>query len=141
MEQWLSRSLGGRRTPTMLLTLFGVVALMLSAIGIYGVLASGVAQRTREFGIRRALGANRASILSLVFAQGLRTAGAGIVIGIAASMVLTRYMQALLFGVAPHDVLVLSAVVSALVVVGAVACYVPARRATRVAPLVALRDL
>ncbi len=141
MEQWVSRSLGGRRTPTMLLTLFGVVALVLSAIGIYGVLASGVAQRTREFGIRRALGADHASILSLVFAQGLRTAGGGIVIGITAAAGLTRYLQSLLFGVEPHDVVVFGAVVAALLVVGGAACYLPARRATRVAPLVALRDI
>jgi predicted permease len=141
MEQWLSRSLGGRRTPTMLLTLFGVVALVLSAIGIYGVVASGVAQRTREFGIRRALGATRASILSLVFAQGLRTAGGGIVIGIAAAAGLTRYLQSLLFGVEPHDLVVFGAVVAALLVVGGAACYLPARRATRVPPLVALRDI
>ncbi len=141
MEQWVSRSLGGRRAPTMLLTLFGIVALALSAIGIYGVLASGVAHRTREFGIRRALGADRASILSLVFAQGLRTAGAGIVVGIAASLALTRYLQSLLFGVQPHDVVVFGAAVAALLLVGGVACYVPARRATRVAPLVALRDI
>ncbi|HEY2906786.1 MAG TPA: FtsX-like permease family protein, partial [Vicinamibacterales bacterium] len=141
MEQWISRSLGGRRTPTMLLTLFGVVALVLSAIGIYGVLASGVAQRTREFGIRRALGADRASILSLVFAQGLRTAGGGVVIGIVAAAGLTRYLQSLLFGVEPHDVVVFGAAVAGLLVVGGVACYLPARRATRVAPLVALRDI
>jgi predicted permease len=141
MEQWVARSLGGRRTPTMLLTVFGIVALLLSAIGIYGVLASGVAQRTREFGIRRALGADRASILSLVFAQGLRTAGSGLVIGVAAAAGLAQYLRSLLFGVEPHDVVVFAAVAAVLLVVGGAACYLPARRATRVAPLVALRDV
>jgi predicted lysophospholipase L1 biosynthesis ABC-type transport system permease subunit len=141
MDQWMSRSLAGRRTPTTLLVLFGGVALLLSAIGTYGVLAFGVAQRTREFGIRRALGASRASILSLVFAHGLRTAGVGIAIGIAASMLLTRYVQSMLYGVQPHDALVLGGVAALLAVVGGVACYVPARRALAIAPTVALRDV
>jgi predicted lysophospholipase L1 biosynthesis ABC-type transport system permease subunit len=141
MDQWMSRSLAGRRTPTTLLVLFGGVALLLSAIGTYGVLAFGVAQRTREFGIRRALGASRASILSRVFAHGLRTAGVGIAIGIAASMLLTRYVQSMLCGVQPHDALVLGGVAALLAVVGGVACYVPARRALAIAPTVALRDV
>jgi len=141
MDQWMSRSLAGRRTPTTLLVLFGGVALLLSAIGTYGVLAFGVAQRTREFGIRRALGASRASILSLVFAHGLRTAGVGIAIGIAASMLLTRYVQSMLYGVQPHDALVLGGVAALLAVVGGVACYVPARRALAIPPTVALRDV
>ena len=83
MDQWVSRSLESRRTPMVLLALFGAVALVLSAIGIYGVLAFGVAQRVREFGIRQALGADRQSILSLVLTQGLRTAGIGSLIGLA----------------------------------------------------------
>src|SRR5258708_38998715 len=82
MHQWVSRSLQNRRTPMALLAVFGVVALVLSAIGIYGVLAFGVAQRVREFGIRHALGADRRSILSLVLSQGLRTAGVGIALGL-----------------------------------------------------------
>jgi predicted permease len=141
MDQWVKRSLGARRTPTVLLTMFGVAALVLSAIGIYGVLAFAVAQRTREFGIRRALGADRASILSLVFVQALRTGGVGVLLGIGASVGLTRYLQSLLFGVAPHDVGVFVTAVLVLAAVGAIACYVPARRATRVAPMLALRDI
>ena len=115
-----------------LLALFGAVALVLSAIGIYGVLAFGVAQRVREFGIRQALGADRASILTLVLAQGLRTSGIGVVFGLAGSFVLTRYLQSLLFGVGAHDVSVFLGVTVLLLM--------PARKATRVDPMVALRE-
>jgi predicted permease len=140
MEQWVARSLQNRRTNMMLLTIFGAVALVLSAIGIYGVLAFGVAQRVREFGIRQALGADRGSILSLVLKQGLRTAGLGMVLGLAGSIALGRYLQTLLFAVTPHDFGVLGGVTILLSGVAMAACYVPARRATRVDPMVALRD-
>jgi predicted permease len=140
MEQWVSRSLQTRRTNMTLLTIFGAVALVLSAIGIYGVLAFGVAQRIREFGIRQALGADRSSILSLVLKQGLRTAGLGMALGLAGSVALGRYLQTLLFGVTPTDVGVFGGVTVLLFGVAMVACYVPARRATRVDPMVALRD-
>ena len=140
MEQWVSRSLQVRRTNMTLLTIFGAVALVLSAIGIYGVLAFGVAQRVREFGIRQALGADRSSILSLVLRQGLRTAGLGMALGLAGSVALGRYLQTLLFGVTPHDATVFGGVTVLLLGVAIVACYVPARRATRVDPMVALRD-
>jgi predicted permease len=140
MDQWIGRSLEGRRTPMMLFALFGIVALLLSAIGIYGVLAFNVAQRVREFGIRQALGANSQSILSLVFAQGLRTAGLGLVLGLGASIGLTRYMQTLLFSVRARDWTVFSGVTILLLAVAALACYVPARRATRIDPIVALRE-
>jgi len=140
MDEWMSRSLEGRRSPMLLLALFGGVALVLSAIGIYGVLAFGVAQRAREFGIRQALGADRRAILSLVLRQGLSTAGVGIVLGILGSLALTRYLRTLLFGVAAHDVTVYAAVSSVLAAVAIAACYIPARRATAVDPTVALRD-
>ena len=141
MEEWMARSLEGRRSPMLLLALFGGVALVLSAIGIYGVLAFGVAQRAREFGIRQALGADRRTILSLVLAQGLRTAGAGIVIGLVGSFALTRYLQSLLFGVGAHDVSVYAGVTMLLFGVAMAACYLPARRATRVDPSITLRDV
>jgi len=140
MEQWVSRSLQNRRTNMLLLTVFGAVALVLSAIGIYGVLAFGVAQRVREFGIRQALGADQSSILSLVLKQGLRTAGLGMVLGLGASMGLARFLQTLLFGVTPHDPAVFAEVAAVLFAVAMAACYIPARRATRVDPMVALRD-
>jgi len=140
MDQWVSRSLEGRRSPMILLALFGAVALTLSAIGIYGVLAFGVAQRVREFGIRQALGADRQSILSLVLRQGLRTTSVGIILGIVASLWLTQYLQTLLFNVQPLDLGVFAAVTILLLGVAMLACYIPARRATRIDPMVALRD-
>jgi len=140
MEQWMSRSLETRRAPMVLLALFGAVALVLSAIGIYGVLAFGVAQRVREFGIRQALGANRRAILSLVLTQGLRTAAVGVAIGLVGSYVLSRFLQTLLFGVQPHDVGVCIVVSVLLFIVAIAACYIPARRATKIDPMVALRE-
>ena len=140
MDEWMARSLEGRRSPMLLLALFGAVALLLSAIGIYGVLAFAVAQRAREFGIRQALGADRRTILTLVLAQGIRTAGAGILIGLAGSFAVTRYLQTLLFGVSAHDVPVYTGVTVLLFGVAMAACYLPARKATRVDPSVTLRD-
>jgi predicted permease len=140
MDEWLARSLEGRRSPMLLLALFGGVALVLSAIGIYGVLAFAVAERTREIGIRQALGADRRSILSLVLKQGMSSAGIGVGLGLAGSIALTRYLQTLLFGVGAHDVQVYLAVTVLLLSVATVACYLPARRATAVDPNEALRD-
>jgi predicted permease len=140
MDDWLSRSLQPRRAPMTLIGIFGVVAVVMSAIGLYGVLAFGVAQRVREFGIRQALGADRSSILSLVLKQGLRTAALGIVLGLGGALALTRYMQSLLFGVTTHDAGVFGTVTALLFAIALVACYLPARRATRVDPMVALRD-
>ena len=140
MDQWVSRSLELRRTPAMLLALFGSVALVLSAIGIYGVLAFSVAQRGREFGIRQALGADRKAILTLVLKQGLMTAGLGIVFGLFASAAISRFLQSMLFGVDRHDPAVFAVVTIVLFAVAVAACYIPARRATRVDPIVALRD-
>jgi predicted permease len=140
MDQWVSRSLENRRTPMVLIALFGAIALVLSAIGIYGVLAFGVAQRVREFGIRQALGANRGAILSLVFSQGLRMAGAGVVLGLGGALIVSRLLQTLLFGIGRYDLPVFAMVTIVLLAVAAVACYVPALRATRIDPMVALRD-
>jgi predicted permease len=140
MDDWLARSLQPRRAPMTLIAVFGAVALAMAAIGIYGVLAFGVAQRVREFGIRQALGADRGMILALVLRQGLRTTGAGIAVGLTGALVLTRYLQSLLFGVSTRDVGVFAAVTVLLFAVALLACYIPARRATRVEPMAALRD-
>ena len=140
MEQWMDRALEGRRTPMALLGIFGAVALLMSAIGIYGVLAYAVTQRVREFGIRQALGADSKSILGLVLSQGLFRTAIGVVIGLAGAVVLTRYLQSLLFGVGARDIPVYAGVTVLLIAVAALACYIPARRATRIDPMVALRD-
>jgi predicted permease len=140
IDQWMARSMEGRRAPMLLLALFGAVALALSAIGIYGVLAFSVVQRVREIGIRQALGADRGAIRSLVLGQGLRTAGLGIVIGLAGSFVLTRYLQTLLFGVNARDASVFAGVTLLLLAVAVAACLVPARRAMRIDPIAALRE-
>ncbi len=140
MDQWVARSLELRRTPMMLLALFGAVALVLSAIGIYGVLAFGVAQRVREFGIRQALGADQRSILSLVLGQGLRTVAIGIVLGLIGAVAATRLLETQLFGVSTYDPTIFAVVPVLLLAVALLACYIPAKRATGVDPMVALRD-
>jgi putative ABC transport system permease protein len=123
-----------------LLAIFGAVALVLSAVGTYGVLAFGLTQRVREFGIRQALGADRRAILSLVLKQGLRTAGIGLAVGVAGALAFTRYLESLLFGVQARDVAVLTGVTALLLVVALVASYIPARRATAIDPMEALRE-
>ena len=135
----MARSPEGRRTPMLLLALFGGVALVLSAIGIYGVLAFGVTLRAREFGIRQALGADRRAVLRLVLTQGLRTAGLGVAIGLAGAFVLTRFMSSLLFNIAPTDATTFAAIPALLLVVALLASYIPARRAAEVDPVVSLR--
>jgi ABC-type antimicrobial peptide transport system permease subunit len=115
------------------------MALLLTAVGIYGVVSYGVAQRTRELGVRIALGASRGNVLALVLGQGARLALAGVAIGLVAALLLTRVVASLLHGIQPVDPVTFIAVPSALLVVTIAACWVPARRATRVHPLVAMR--
>jgi len=119
--------------------IFATVALVLAAIGIYGVMASGVTQRTQEIGIRMAMGAQSADVLKLVVRNGMSLALMGIVAGLAGAFGITRLMASLLFNVSPTDVVTFGLVTSGLLLVALVACYIPARRATRVDPLVALR--
>ncbi|MEP7117594.1 MAG: FtsX-like permease family protein, partial [Acidobacteriota bacterium] len=140
MDQWIGRSLATRRAPTLLLGLFGAVALLLSGIGIYGVVAYGVTQRVREFGIRQALGADRRTIVTMVLRQGVRTAALGVAVGLVSAIGLSRFLQSQLYGVGAHDPLVFVGAAAVLLAASIVACYVPARSSTRVDPMVALRD-
>jgi putative ABC transport system permease protein len=128
-----------RRFPAILIGVFAGLALLLSSIGIYGVVSYSVSQQTHHIGVRMALGARAIDILKMVLKQGLLIAVAGITIGVAASIGLMRLLQSLLFGVPANDVSIFAMVVGALFMVALLACYLPARRATKVDPLVALR--
>jgi len=142
--QWMSEvvdaSLGQARLRTWLLGLFGLVALILAAVGIFGVISYSVSRRTHEFGIRMALGAGQNEILRLVLKEALRLALAGVVIGIAAALGLARLISSLLFGVGPADPVTLIVLPVLLVGTGLLAAYLPARRATRADPVAALRS-
>ena len=140
MEQNVSKSMSEPRFRTVLLTIFAGIALVLSAVGVFGVMAYSVSQRTRELGLRMALGASREDVLLLVLGQGLRLTLMGIGIGLAGTFFLTRYVASMLFNVPPYDPLTLVGVVVALVVISLSACYIPARRATLVDPMEALRE-
>ncbi len=139
MRQVVSDSLSGRRVSTFLIAIFAGCAMLLASIGIYGVVSYWVAQRTREIGIRSALGAQQSDILQLVLGHGMLLAVTGTAIGLAASLPLARFLASLLFGVSTHDALTLGATAAALIGVALVACYIPARRAAKLDPLVALR--
>jgi putative ABC transport system permease protein len=121
------------------MTIFAIVALLLAAVGIYGVMAFAVTQRTQEIGIRMALGARALDVLKLVLRNGMSLAVIGAVIGLAGAFVITRFMSSLLFEVSPTDLLTFALVTIGLLLVAVFACYIPARRATKVDPLVALR--
>jgi putative ABC transport system permease protein len=140
MDEQLSKSLTRRRFSVTLLACFGVVAVSLAAIGLYGVLAFIVAQRRREIGVRMALGAQPRDVIADVMGQGLRLAGYGVAAGIALALMVTRLLRSLLFGTSPTDVVTFAAVATLLVVIAAAASLVPALRASRVDPLIALRD-
>jgi putative ABC transport system permease protein len=139
MDQILSGSAARPRFQAVLMGLFGIVALLLAAVGAYGVMSCFVAQRTHEIGVRLALGARRWNVLALVVGQGMRLAVAGVGIGLAIALGLTRMMAGLLFEVEPDDPLTFALISAVLLIVAFFACWLPARRAARVDPMVALR--
>jgi len=134
-----SASLGSRRFNLILIGFFGIIALLLATAGVFGVMAYSVSRRTREIGVRVALGARSRDVLTMILGQGLRTILIGLVFGLAGSLALTRTMASLLFGVTATDPLTFAAVILLLISAALLACYIPARRATRVDPMVALR--
>jgi putative ABC transport system permease protein len=135
----VATSLATPRLTGLLMGMFAAIALTLAAVGIYGVLSYLVARRTHEIGIRLAVGADRSQVLTMVLKQGLSLAGGGIIAGIAAAFLLTRLMQSLLYQVRPSDPMTFVIVALALILVSILASALPAYRATRVSPLVALR--
>ena len=139
LEKAVDDSIAPRRLNMLLMGLFGGLAMLLSAVGFYGLLSHAVTQRTQEMGIRMALGAQVSDVLKLVLKQGMLLALAGEVIGLVGAFALTRLIRGLLFGVTPNDATTFIAVVGVLTIVAFLACYLPARRATKVDPLVALR--
>jgi ABC-type antimicrobial peptide transport system permease subunit len=139
MMQFVSESLAQRYFSLVLLIAFAAVALTLAVVGLYGVIAYDVAQRTREFGVRIALGATARNILQLVVRQGLALIALGIVLGLGAALIGAQLIDSMLFGVSPHDPATLVAITVLLGSVALLACLVPAHRATRVDPMTALR--
>jgi putative ABC transport system permease protein len=139
MEEIVARSISTQRLTMFLLSVFSALALILSAVGIYGVISYLTSQRTHEIGVRVALGASRQDVLRLVLGEGMRITLIGVAIGIAAAFGLTRLITTLIFGVGASDPLTFAAVAILLSGVALFACYIPARRAMRVDPMVALR--
>jgi putative ABC transport system permease protein len=139
MQQRLGASIAQPRFNTLLLAIFATVAIILAAIGIYGVMAYSVTERTHEIGIRMAMGARSWDVLRLIVGQGLRLSVAGVVIGLAGSFALGRVMSSLLFEVSETDPITFVVIPVMLVIVALAACFVPTRRALKVDPVVALR--
>src|SRR5262245_7022252 len=141
MDEFMTESVAPPRFRTLLVTLFAIVGVLLAAIGIYGVMAYAVAERTHELGVRIALGADRASVLRLVLGESMVLAAIGIAFGLAGALASARLIQSLLFSVTSTDALTFAATSTLLAVTALVASYVPARRAMGVDPMIALRTL
>jgi putative ABC transport system permease protein len=139
MKQIVGESVAQRRFQMSLIVLLGVAALILAGLGIYGVVSYSVALRTGELGIRMALGANRADIVGMIVRQAMIPVALGLCCGLAVSLAAGRVLAGLLYGVTPFDPATIAAVVTSLAVIAALASYFPARRATRIDPMVALR--
>jgi putative ABC transport system permease protein len=139
MGDMMFQSLASRRLTLLLVGSFAVLALVLAVIGIYGMIAYVVSSRTREFGLRLALGAQRDDLLRLVLGEGFKMAAVGVAVGLIVSLVFSRFMHSLLFGVSAYDPVTFLAVAVLLTIVALIACYIPAQRAMRVDPTVALR--
>jgi putative ABC transport system permease protein len=142
MEEYLASSVATQRFNAMLLEAFAGLALLLTGIGLYGVIAYAVAQRTHEIGVRMTLGASRSQVVQMVLKSGLQLTGTGIVAGVGLSLIAARFATAfsrLLFGIKPTDALTFAAVIGMVTVVSLLACYIPAYRASKVDPMIALR--
>ncbi|MGH9823076.1 MAG: FtsX-like permease family protein, partial [Blastocatellia bacterium] len=139
MEQVVETSLFQSRFSLILLTVFAGLAVVLAAVGIYGVISYSVSQRVREIGVRMALGARRSDVLKAIVAEGMMITGIGVAIGLVSSFALTRVLSSLLYGVSATDLPTFGAVSVALGMVALVACYIPAHKATKVDPVTALR--
>jgi putative ABC transport system permease protein len=139
LDEYLAASVAAPRFSTTLLSIFAAVALVLTIVGLYGAMSYSVAQRTNEIGIRMALGAQARDVLSLIVGQGFKLVLLGLAVGLVGAFALMRVVSSLLFGVTTKDPLTFATVAGLLAVVALLACYIPARRATKVDPMIALR--
>jgi len=139
LQDVVSDSVSRERLTAVLSTVFAMTALLLAALGVYGLLAYSVAERIREIGVRIALGAKPLAVLQMIMNRGLLLIGAGLLIGVTTALAISRFVQSLLFGVNPNDPATFVTAVLVLLATGSIAAFIPARRATKVDPIVALR--